>query len=199
MVNLPTDIDECSASIRVCNINADCHNTLGSYSCSCKPGFTGNGMTCAKRGKLSLKPISNPVVFIFILSNLKALRIQIGSWCDDLESQCNPLYFRFILRLLAGCFIYFQISKRTAATKWCYYLQCSVFLSFLGTERQICLLDNISKKLNKYLGEKEKKTGIIWIKCQPIYLILACSWTVIGKSKTFPITFDNPSCTSLTF
>lgn len=104
-----------------------------------------------------LKPISNPVVFIFILSNLKALRIQIGSWCDDLESQCNPLYFRFILRLLAGCFIYFQISKRTAATKWCYYLQCSVFLSFLGTERQICLLDNISKKLNKYLGEKEKK------------------------------------------
>ncbi|PFX14062.1 Epidermal growth factor-like protein 6 [Stylophora pistillata] len=39
-------IDECSTSIRPCDINADCHNTNGSYSCSCKSGFFGNGKTC---------------------------------------------------------------------------------------------------------------------------------------------------------
>ncbi|XP_022809656.1 protein jagged-1-like [Stylophora pistillata] len=41
-----TDIDECSTSIWPCDVNADCHNTNGSYSCSCKSGFIGNGKTC---------------------------------------------------------------------------------------------------------------------------------------------------------
>ena len=47
------DIDECSASIPVCNVNANCGNTRGSYVCSCKAGFTGDGKACA--GKSVLK------------------------------------------------------------------------------------------------------------------------------------------------
>ena len=40
-----SDIDECSASTDVCGGSAICENTLGSYLCQCKPGFTGNGCT----------------------------------------------------------------------------------------------------------------------------------------------------------
>ena len=40
------DIDECSASSPVCDINANCSNTHGSYYCTCKAGFTGGGKTC---------------------------------------------------------------------------------------------------------------------------------------------------------
>ena len=40
------DVDECSASVSVCDANADCKNTFGSYRCSCKAGFTGDGKTC---------------------------------------------------------------------------------------------------------------------------------------------------------
>ncbi|PFX14167.1 Fibrillin-1 [Stylophora pistillata] len=40
------DADECNAFIRVCDENADCKNTLGSYRCSCKTGFSGDGHTC---------------------------------------------------------------------------------------------------------------------------------------------------------
>ncbi|KAL9961181.1 hypothetical protein ACROYT_G030079 [Oculina patagonica] len=40
------DIDECSASIPVCDVNAICKNTRGSYRCSCKAGFTGDGKSC---------------------------------------------------------------------------------------------------------------------------------------------------------
>ena len=47
------DIDECSASIPVCDVNAKCRNTRGSYLCSCKAGFTGDGKTCA--GEIILK------------------------------------------------------------------------------------------------------------------------------------------------
>ncbi len=43
----PIDIDECSASVSVCDANANCHNTPGGYRCSCKAGFTGDGKTCA--------------------------------------------------------------------------------------------------------------------------------------------------------
>ena len=39
-------MDECSAFVSVCDANADCKNTFGSYRCSCKTGFTGDGKTC---------------------------------------------------------------------------------------------------------------------------------------------------------
>ena len=42
-----SDIDECSADSSLCDENADCTNNEGSYSCTCKQGFTGNGTVCA--------------------------------------------------------------------------------------------------------------------------------------------------------
>ena len=46
VVVVALDVDECSASCPVCHDNATCQNTLGSYICSCKEGFTGDGRTC---------------------------------------------------------------------------------------------------------------------------------------------------------
>ncbi|CAH3146754.1 unnamed protein product, partial [Porites lobata] len=40
------DVDECSASSPVCDSNANCSNTRGSYSCNCRAGYTGDGKTC---------------------------------------------------------------------------------------------------------------------------------------------------------
>ena len=42
------DIDECIGSL--CDVNAVCHNTLGSFECFCNEGYLGNGRFCA-RGK----------------------------------------------------------------------------------------------------------------------------------------------------
>ena len=46
------DINECSTSADACDVNAKCKNTVGSYTCTCKKGFTGNGKTCT--GKINL-------------------------------------------------------------------------------------------------------------------------------------------------
>jgi hypothetical protein len=37
------DIGECSSN--PCHVNADCTNTFGAFTCACKPGYTGNGLT----------------------------------------------------------------------------------------------------------------------------------------------------------
>ena len=44
------DVDECKASSPMCHENAFCNNTLGSYNCTCKPGYYGDGKTC--KGKI---------------------------------------------------------------------------------------------------------------------------------------------------
>ena len=49
-----SDIDECEASVRVCDVNAICQNTLGSHVCSCKAGFTGDGETCTGEDMLNV-------------------------------------------------------------------------------------------------------------------------------------------------
>ena len=41
------DINECeSDSLNDCDGNADCIDTIGSYNCSCSPGYEGNGFNC---------------------------------------------------------------------------------------------------------------------------------------------------------
>ena len=37
-----TDVDECSFSPSLFTSCADCENTIGSYRCSCRPGFLDN-------------------------------------------------------------------------------------------------------------------------------------------------------------
>ena len=44
------DVDECQSSDPVCDINANCSNTYGSYFCTCISGYTGDGLQC--NGKL---------------------------------------------------------------------------------------------------------------------------------------------------
>ena len=48
------DIDECGASSPVCDINANCSNTRGSYICTCKSGYAGDGKMCQGRIKVDL-------------------------------------------------------------------------------------------------------------------------------------------------
>lgn len=42
-----SDLDECSNGTHMCSNNADCHNTMGSYRCTCKDGFSGDGFYCS--------------------------------------------------------------------------------------------------------------------------------------------------------
>ena len=37
------DIGECSTN--PCHANADCTNSFGSFTCKCRTGYTGNGIT----------------------------------------------------------------------------------------------------------------------------------------------------------
>ena len=44
-----SEVDECAVGSDSCHDNATCHNTQGSYSCSCNTGFTGNGFSCTSK------------------------------------------------------------------------------------------------------------------------------------------------------
>ena len=46
------DIDECCNGSHDCDVNANCTNTNGSHSCTCKEGYTGKGESC--QGKIRL-------------------------------------------------------------------------------------------------------------------------------------------------
>ncbi|KAL9961058.1 hypothetical protein ACROYT_G029938 [Oculina patagonica] len=41
-----SDLDECKTLSDNCDVNADCQNTVGSYTCTCNAGYTGDGENC---------------------------------------------------------------------------------------------------------------------------------------------------------
>ena len=38
-----SDVDECNDRRHTCDANANCSNASGSYHCTCKEGYTGEG------------------------------------------------------------------------------------------------------------------------------------------------------------
>ena len=40
------DINECALGTDNCNANAACADTEGSFTCTCREGYTGDGVTC---------------------------------------------------------------------------------------------------------------------------------------------------------
>ena len=46
---LVSDINECATGTHNCSADAVCNNTEGSYNCSCKPGYYGDGRDCEPR------------------------------------------------------------------------------------------------------------------------------------------------------
>ncbi|XP_022808363.1 uncharacterized protein LOC111345346 [Stylophora pistillata] len=40
------DVNECTTNTHNCDVNAECNNTEGSFNCSCKIGFNGDGKKC---------------------------------------------------------------------------------------------------------------------------------------------------------
>lgn len=44
------DLDECETGQQECSEFAQCVNTIGSHSCLCLSGFTGDGKNCSGTG-----------------------------------------------------------------------------------------------------------------------------------------------------
>uniref|UniRef100_A0A0G4HK22 EGF-like domain-containing protein n=1 Tax=Chromera velia CCMP2878 TaxID=1169474 RepID=A0A0G4HK22_9ALVE len=47
------DIDECSLNTHDCNQNATCADSIGSFTCTCNDGWTGDGVTCGNANECS--------------------------------------------------------------------------------------------------------------------------------------------------
>ena len=68
-----SDVNECVDELQVCDQNAVCSNTDGSFTCVCAEGWTGDGKLCL--GKSIIEHVKmlghHPSFFKFIVSSFK--------------------------------------------------------------------------------------------------------------------------------
>ena len=116
--NFISDIDECNTDFKSCHQKALCHNTQGSFTCSCKPGYEGDGHNCT--GKI-LWLFKNP---------FKTFRLSLrGDWCHVLKSlrerKCvfNRKVYSYIILVAIFCpgrinLIFTKIVIQTQTNAW---------------------------------------------------------------------------------
>ena len=54
-MSFASDINECEQSPSVCDQNADCMNKAGSYKCTCRSGYSGDGKSCSGRASYYIR------------------------------------------------------------------------------------------------------------------------------------------------
>lgn len=58
-IGICVDVNECQVGLHNCDVNAECQNEPGRFSCYCKPGFEGNCFFFTSRDTPEIKSWAN--------------------------------------------------------------------------------------------------------------------------------------------
>ena len=99
------DINECTSGSATCALNAECTNTRGSYVCTCRPGYQGDGQSCNGMVRACMIKLVNSVHIIRKNKNYfqrNSIRFpQISSFQSDNHFPLLP-WSLFITYVLSG-------------------------------------------------------------------------------------------------
>lgn len=95
------DIDECSTVADICDINAVCKNAQGSYTCTCKARYTGDGQTCSGKIFCVYKNILKKITELkiikpnYLLSHVATIKMHLVPTFDLKLIYFYFLYFKY--------------------------------------------------------------------------------------------------------
>lgn len=115
VTDVSSDINECAD--KPCHWMAHCTNTFGSYSCSCFPGFAGDGVNCADIDECELGKAACPENSRCVnlpgsyLCNCTEGYMPKGSPVEKCVGKCNALGHP--ISVLSRAFRYRRVRSRT--------------------------------------------------------------------------------------
>ncbi|XP_028412098.1 fibrillin-1-like [Dendronephthya gigantea] len=118
------DVDECALETHYCHYEATCNNTIGSYTCVCNEGFSGNGTICEANRCPSASWTSYGSNCYRLNSN--ALTMQGASdYCDSIAGQLVRLTGEDLKNFLVQTYAKdiktrFWIGLQKCKNGWCY-------------------------------------------------------------------------------
>ena len=92
--NTCENVDECAGAANVCDVNADCTDTIGSFICICKTGYTGDGLTCTPIPSCLSTPCKNGATCQDLLNGgyiCTCTQYWMGDTCQDDINECGVL------------------------------------------------------------------------------------------------------------
>ena len=101
--NFFPDFDECATG-QYCGANSICTNTISSFQCSCKSGYTGDGIVCVKKAPDGM----------FILSFFLKCRLSWPIDCKhattgDLRGDRQEITEEFLIRKIKSCTLFSSV------------------------------------------------------------------------------------------
>ena len=73
----PTEINECNEGTHNCDTNADCGNTQGGFTCTCKSGYTGSGTSGNCAGMISVLSVFVNCLAVILTKILVSLQLKL--------------------------------------------------------------------------------------------------------------------------
>ncbi|XP_072017426.1 lactadherin-like [Amphiura filiformis] len=173
-IHLCTDVDECTLGTDNCGANAVCTNTVGSFTCDCNVGYSGDGLCTVCVDNLGMTNSDIPDANIHASSEYSSSygatkgRLNGSSYWKAAHSQAGPIWIEVDIGYLTH--VFGVITQGSGQASHADYVKSFTVSTFETTGANEEFIKDQNGEAIEFLGNVDYSTEVTTFFSEPVHV-----------------------------